>query len=440
MNEASGAKSGPSTRALVTIVATPAVAMFLSSNVSNAGNLLFNMLFGRWMGPDLFADLATLLTLKLSLLAVLNAVQMAVSQVVSGQVIGFGATSLRWLSLAGFVAMVLTLGIILPFALSGILGGALGIESVGSITILILALPFTIPLCIFRGVAVGRLDVKRMVWSTNLEMGVRLAGAVFFWKLGYGIEGVALAVALSILVGCLPVCRALAPATPVSTVEVLRPVLFLAFPFAVLQAAQVLHLDGDLLVANAILSPAEVSSVAVLSLFQRVQFFACFGLAAVLLPSVSSAALRGGSGLKQAAPVACLFCLVSVVVLSVISYAPFGVITVLVGPAFTQSAEVLPLAGYSAALFTFSYLCATYLAALDERSGIWLVAAFLPLQLCILMLLSMSESGLTLPEMMRTKLLCQIGLSVSLIVLIVRRSRSWTTSMRPQKSYHEIER
>ena len=119
---------------------------------------------------------------------------------------------------------------------------------------------------------------------------------------------------------------------------------------------------------------------------------------------------------------------------------PFGVITVLVGPAFTQSAEVLPLAGYSAALFTFSYLCATYLAALDERSGIWLVAAFLPLQLCILMLLSMSESGLTLPEMMRTKLLCQIGLSVSLIVLIVRRSRSWTTSMRPQKSYHEIER
>ena len=110
MNEASGAKSGPSTRALVTIVATPAVAMFLSSNVSNAGNLLFNMLFGRWMGPDLFADLATLLTLKLSLLAVLNAVQMAVSQVVSGQVIGFGATSLRWLSLAGFVAMVLTLG------------------------------------------------------------------------------------------------------------------------------------------------------------------------------------------------------------------------------------------------------------------------------------------------------------------------------------------
>ena len=97
-----------------------------------------------------------------------------------------------------------------------------------------------------------------------------------------------------------------------------RPVLTLAFPFAVLQAAQVLHLDGDLLVANAVLTPEEVGFVAVLSLIQRVQFFACFGLAAVLLPSVTAAALRGWAGLREAAPVAGLFGLVSLVVLGLI--------------------------------------------------------------------------------------------------------------------------
>lgn len=413
-------------RALLAIAATPAVAMFLSSNVANVGNLVFNMLFGRWMGPELFADLATLLTLKLSLLAVLNAVQMAVSQVMSGQAPGFGAASLRWLNRAGFVAMGLALPLVLPAALTGALGEALGIQSAGALVILILALPVTVPLCIFRGVAVGQLDVTRIVWSANLEMGVRLGGAVLFWQLGYGIEGVAFAMALSIVAGWLPVSRALGPQTT-GGASVLRPVLTLAFPFAVLQAAQVLHLDGDLLVANAVLTPEEVGFVAVLSLIQRVQFFACFGLAAVLLPSVTAAALRGGAGLREAAPVAGLFGLVSLVVLGLLCLAPAQVITVLVGQAFTRAAEVLPLAGGCAVLFTFSYLCATYLAALKDRRGIWLMAGFVPLQMSTFVVLSMRDVGLTLSDMMLAKLCWQAGLSLALVALILGRNRARTT-------------
>lgn len=424
---------GVDPRALLALFATPAVAMFLSSNAANAGNLVFNMLFGRWMGPELFADLATLLTLKLSLLAVLNAVQMAVSQVVSGRPPGFGAAGLLWLNRLGFVGMGLALPLLVPPALTGALGDALGLGSAGALVLLLLALPVTVPLCICRGIAVGQMDVARIVWSANLEMAVRLGGSVVLWHLGAGIEGVALAIAVSLVAGWLPVSGALA-ATPVGRsvpergVEakdagVVRPVLMLALPFAVLQAAQVLHLDGDILVANAVLTSGEVGSVAVLSLVQRVQFFACFGLAAVLLPAVTAAALAGGSGLREAAPVAALFGLVSLVTLAVLGLAPLQVITVLVGPAFADAAPDLPVAGVCAVLFTHSYLCATYLAALGDRRGIWLMAGFVPLQITTFVVLSLGETGMTLSQMMLAKLFWQAALSLALLLLIFWRSR-----------------
>ncbi len=172
-------------RALGAILASPAVAMFLSSNVANAGNLVFNMLFGRWMGPALFADLATLLTLKLSLLAVLGAVQMAVSQVVSGREAGYGAAGLRWLNRVGFIFMGLVLPFLVPPAMAGDLGTALGLGSDGALVVMLLALPVTVPLCVCRGVATGRLDVGRIVWSANLEMAVRLGGSVILWQAGW---------------------------------------------------------------------------------------------------------------------------------------------------------------------------------------------------------------------------------------------------------------
>lgn len=412
---------GVELKALAAISTTPALAMFLSSNIANAGNMVFNMLFGRWMGPELFADLTTLLTLKLSLLAVLNAVQMAVSQVVSGQPRGFGATGLRRLNQLGFLAIGLALPFLVPSALTGALGHVLGIGSKSALVFLLLALPVTVPLCILRGIAVGRLDVGRAVCSANLEMAVRLIGSVVLWQIGFGIEGVALAIAASIIAGCLPVSRAFSSPQP-DCAPVVRVVLLLALPFALLQAAQVLHLDGDILVANAVLTHTEAGLVAMLSLVQRVQFFACFGLATVLLPAVTSASLRGESGLREALPVAGLFALVSVAILTLIAASPVMVISVLVGPAFVAAADSLLLAGLCAVLFTFSYLSATYLAALLDRRGIWLIAGFVPLQMTVFALLSFRETGLDLGQMMLAKAACQAALALSVLALIVWRN------------------
>ena len=58
----------------------PAAILFVSANIANAANLLFNMIFARLMAPALFADLTLLLTLKLGVLSFLGALQFAFAE------------------------------------------------------------------------------------------------------------------------------------------------------------------------------------------------------------------------------------------------------------------------------------------------------------------------------------------------------------------------
>ncbi len=406
-----------STRIWLTLIG-PAAAMFLATNVANAGNLVFNMLFSRWMGPELFADLATLLTLKLSLLALLNAVQMAVSQITSAEDDTGVAQTMVWLNRAVFVGLGLALPFLIPASLSGALSASLGLTSATSLTILLFALPVTAPLCIARGAALGQMEVRRMVMSSNLEMVVRLGGAIILWQAGFGLPGVVLALAASLVAGWLPVRGALR-GTAKASAPVLRRVAALALPFAVLQAAQVAHLDGDVLVSNLLLSREETGLMAVLSLFQRIQFFACFGMAAVLLPSVTAAVTAGRSGLTELRPVALLFAGLSVPLMLVLSLAPGLVINLLSGPAFAAAAPELTKVGLSAVLFTFSYLAATFLAATGDRRGIWLIAGFVPVQIGSYILTD--RAGLDLTTMVGIKVLVQSALALLILILTTYR-------------------
>lgn len=396
------------------VLASPAVAMFVSTNVANAGNLVFNMLFSRWMGPALFADLATLLTLKLSLLALLNAVQMAVSQTVSDQRAPAVDQALVWLNRAMFVTLGLALPFMIPASLSGALSARLGLGPGNGLTILLFALPVTAPLCLARGVALGRLDVRRIVWSSNLEMGVRLGGSVALWQAGLGLQGVVLALAASLVAGWLPVRGALRAKAEISA-PILRRVAGLALPFAIMQAAQVAHLDGDVLVADLLLPRDQIGLMAVLSLFQRIQFFACFGLAAVLLPSVAAAVTAGRSGLGELRPVALLFTGLSLPLMLTLWLAPGLVISLLSGPAFAAAAPDLARVGLSAVLFTFSYLCATFLAATGDWRGIWLIASFVPVQIGSYLLAH--RTGFDLSVMVGTKVAVQSALAALILIL-----------------------
>lgn len=410
-------------RAIVSAIALgPVFIIFVSSNVVNAGNLLFNVLFSRWMGPELFGELATVLTIKLAILGVLGALQIAVSHRVAKESEDGAApldAALSRLNHVCFVGLWFLLPAVVAAAWFGDLGKGLGLGSPILLVLLILSLPFAIPLSILRGVALGRLDTRHVLASANLEMLVRLVGAVIAWHAGYGLAGVVAAIALSIFAGWLPLCRLLKerPSRDAEWTALGRAVALAAVPFALLQASQVVLLDGDVIIARLSLDAGEAGLIAALSLFQRIQFFACFGLASILLPAVARAIAEGRSPTGPAIAVGALFGCVSATVLAATAFFPEHAINLFFGASFLSAAPLLFTAAASAVAFTLSYLLATFLSAIGDRSGIWLVALACPVQIA-----AMSMSAESLSTMLAAKLACQILLSALLVSCAIWRT------------------
>jgi O-antigen/teichoic acid export membrane protein len=409
--------------ALGALAASPALAIFLATNMANAGNLAFNMVFSRLLTPDAFHDLAVILTLMLGALSVLGAGQMAVSQLVARGVQAEPALAgLPRLSVLSAIAAALVLPLAAAVVVLSPVASALGLASAHHLVILLFALPITAPLCLARGAALGRMSARGIVLSLNLEMAVRLGGAILAHALGLGLGGIVAALALSLVAGWWPVRSetavvggrnpVAAPAGPL-----LRRIAALAWPFALLQLAQVIHLDGDLLLSARLLPEAEGGLLAGLSLVQRIQVFACLGLAGVLLPAVTAAAASGRPVLRPATPVLALVLATGAVLSAVAVAAPGAVVGAVAGPAYADAgAHLLPavLAGFA---FTVSYLAATFLAALGDRSGIALVVLAAPASLAVLAIAA--EAG-GLAAMMPAKAVLQGTLCLGTLALVCR--------------------
>lgn len=404
-------------RMLAALFAGPVVAIFVSANLVNLGNLGFNVLFSRWMGPVLFGQLATVLTLFLAVMGVLGAVQLAVSQRIAGRPDAARAwqADLGRLARRGLVVGLVILPVLVAATLALDLGQKIGLGSPLLLPVLLLCLPFALPLALGRGIATGQLAAGRVILSAQVEMWVRLVGAALAWHLGFGLEGVTAVIALSVIAGWMPLRSAFGPGNgaPVAATAALptATLLLAALPFAVLQAGQVILMDGDVLMAQALLGASEAGHVAALGLFQRIQFFGCFSLAAVLLPAVAAQVSAGRNPMKAAVPVFALYGLVTALLAGLAFAAPGMVITALVGQDFLPAAPLLPLVSVSAAAFTLSYLLATYLAALGDRSGIWAISVACPVQIAVIALCAND-----LATLLTAKLICQLALAVILLV------------------------
>jgi O-antigen/teichoic acid export membrane protein len=405
-------------RVLAALLAGPVVAIFVSANLVNLGNLGFNLMFSRWMGPVLFGQLATLLTLFLAVMGVLGALQLAVSQRIAAQPDQPQAlqAGLDRLARRGLVFGLAALPVLVAGTLVLDLGRTLGLATPLLLPLLMLCLPFALPLALGRGIVTGQLAARPVILSAQIEMWVRLIGAALAWHLGLGLAGVTAVIAFSVFAGWMPLRRAFGTdfhGTPAAV----TPVILASLPFALLQAGQVVLMDGDVLIAQQRLGAEAAGLVAALGLFQRIQFFGCFSLAAVLLPAVAAQVSAGRNPLGAAVPVFGLFAAVTALLTGLACAAPGTLITLLVGPAFLPAAPLLPLVSVAAAAFTLSYLLATYLAALGDRSGIWAISLACPVQIAAIAFWSDD-----LATLVAIKLLCQLALTAVLLARALWRS------------------
>ena len=399
-----------------------AAALFISANIANAANLLFNMIFARLMGPALFADLTLLLTLKLGVLSFLGAIHFAFSEQTAKAPDAdnqkLKAHALSWRSLKITIPIMFII-----FALANFIAASLNFSSPLSIALLATAIPFFLPMTLYRGLTQGRVDLPKIILSIQAEWVIRLAGSLILWKMGFGLPGIAAAVALSILAGFLfstdTADRALhKKALAAKDAFAVKALGVTALPYLILQVAQVLVLDSDIIIAKAVFTPQAAGLVAGLLLIQRVFFFAFLSCSTILQPVVA----RQTGGEKPAAGLLALLAaiaLITAVAMLIIVPNSDLIVKIMLGDAYVDLASIIWISALTGAVFIVSHLCAVYQIARGKNRAAHIVLAFGALQLAILSTVNHFFPALALHSYFSLKLCIQALCAFCMIAMIM---------------------
>ncbi|MEZ5985244.1 MAG: hypothetical protein R3B94_04750 [Hyphomonas sp.] len=380
-------------------IVSPAGILFISSNITNAANLFFNMLFARLLGPELFSDLALLLTLKLSAFALVSAVQLGCSKVVAAQ-----NEETRDSSSAIAGMSKLSLSIALPFCaliiiFSEAVAAFFSLENVTALIIVTLGIPALVPLSLYRGEGLGRLKMSRIVMSFQFEWITRLFGAVALWYAGVGLIGIALALTASVYIAAIFASgekdRAALLNRQTGALDDFKLLLTASLPLATIQIAQVMVLDGDFFIAKALLTDHEAGYVAALGLVQRIFFFAFSSFAMLIVPMASKSFAGEGDHDKKGDLFKMVFALAALAVLPLGLVTAFGELFVylLFGSSFIPIGALSGFAAATAICFSVVHLIVSYLVAIDKQ-----FAAIVLIKLSIILLAILSYVATLYPS------------------------------------------
>lgn len=396
----------------------PAAVLLISANIANAANLAFNMIFARLVGPALFADLTLLLTLKLGILSFLGAIQFAFAERVAKtghQETGkIQAQSLSWHSLKFSVPVMFVI-----MALANYLSALLNFSSPLSLALLALAIPFFLPMVIYRGLTQGMIDIKKIILSIQSEWIIRLIGSLLLWKMGFGLPGIAIAVGLSILAGFLfstdrqdrRLYKQVQKAQNTVNVKALS---ITALPYLILQAAQIIVLDSDILIAKGVFSAEAAGLVAGLLLIQRIFFFAFLSCSTLLQPYIAQQKDGSKTPKELYTLILAIGCLTAIA-LSIIVPKSELFVTLMLGNAYSDLSPIIWISALIGTVFILSHLCAVYQIAKGKTYIAYIVLGFGCLQLFTLTAVNHFFSDIGLHTYFSLKLAIQIICALCLL-------------------------
>jgi len=396
----------------------PAAALFISANIANAANLLFNMIFARLMGPAIFADLTLLLTLKLGVLSFLGALQFAFAEFTAKENnIHINKTTAHWLSWHSLKISVPIMFVVIASA--NFLSATLNFSSPVALGLLALAIPFFLPMIIYRGLTQGLIDLPKIILSIQFEWIIRLIGSVLLWKMGFGLPGIAIAVGLSIAAGFIfstdkadwNIMRSPTKQAPSLEMKVLGAT---AMPYLILQLAQVVVLDSDIIVAKTIFSAETAGLVAGLLLIQRIFFFAFLSCSMILQPYVAKQKDGQQSPKELLTLLMAIFAITATALLIIIPNSEL-IVGIILGDAYAGLSSIVWISALTGAVFITSHLCAIYQIAKGRKFAAKIVLFFGVLQLISLGTVNHFLPDLGLQSFFSIKLAIQIVCAACLL-------------------------
>jgi len=272
---------------------------------------------------------------------------------------------------------------------------------------------------IYRGLTQGLIDLPKIILSIQVEWIIRLLGSLILWKMGFGLAGIAAAVGLSIMAGfifstCKEDLKPFSPREMPALDPQTKALGVVALPYLILQIAQVLVLDSDILIAKASFSPETAGLVAGLLLIQRVFFFAFLSCSTILQPLVA----KQKDVQKSPQELLMLLGAISIITVSAIAIILSNsdlIVRIMLGGKYLELSSIVWISALTGAVFIGSHLCAIYQIAKGKSFAALVVLFFGVVQLISLSAVNHFFPDISLHSYFSVKLLIQVTCAAALI-------------------------
>ncbi|MFY7911982.1 MAG: oligosaccharide flippase family protein [Emticicia sp.] len=347
--------------------------LFISTLVVNAGNYATNLLLGRWLGPSDFSEASLLVTFMLMVSFFALAFQLTAAKYIvtfeDGKNQYLQGVFIGWLSQKAFIVGSILMALVLM--LSVFWQDFFQTSSYLPFIIFGLGLPLYILMSVNRGVLQGLLNYKKLAFSYQYEMWVRLFVSIALVYAGYRVNGVAIGLTMSLLITWWFSRVNLPRSTNNNDIDYKQITQFLITILAY-ECSQILINNSDIILVKHFYQPFEAGLYAALALIGRIVYFGTWTVVTMLFPIVIKLEKEGKSHTKYFFGGLGLVAIMATFIVGFCYFFPDFLISVLFGKDYLSIAPLLWKYAVATALFACSNVFVYYHLSLDNHQPVWI--------------------------------------------------------------------
>jgi O-antigen/teichoic acid export membrane protein len=347
--------------------------LFISTLIVNAGNYAINLLLGRWLGPSDFSESSLLVTIMLMVSFFALAFQLTAAKYIATfegdtnqQLQG---VFISWLSKkALIVGSILMLFVLI---LSVFWQDFFQTSSYLPFIIFGLGLPVYLLMSVNRGVLQGLLNYKKLAFSYQYEMWVRLFVSIALVYAGYRVNGVAIGLTLSLVITWWFSRMSFQKPKQANSIDYQDITKFLLTILAY-ECSQILINNSDIILVKHFYPPFEAGLYAALALIGRIVYFGTWTVVTMLFPIVIKLEKEGKSHIKYFFGGLGLVATMAASIVGFCYFYPEILVSILFGKEYLSIAPLLWQYAVATALFACSNVFVYYHLSLEQHLPVWI--------------------------------------------------------------------
>lgn len=334
--------------------------LLLSTLFVNIGNYAFNLAAGRMVNPAVFGEISLLVTLLLAVSFVAIAFQLTSSRFVTAHTY---LTRVAWQGGVGLAVLLALLALPLQqfFQLS----------STWPLLLIALSIPVYFAMSVGRGSLQGQLTYNRLAGTYQIEMWVRLLVGLSLLALGWGGNGIAVALLISLLACYWYTRKQSIPVSENPNSAEQKQIITFFTTTLLYELSQILINNSDVLMVKHYFNSHDAGLYTSLSLIGRIVYFGTWSVVMVLFPKVVEQRRKGLSTSTLFWGGLAIVGLVSASIVLACLLFPQLIVNLLFGNQYVAASTYLWTYALATSFFALANVFVYYYLSLDRRTPVW---------------------------------------------------------------------